>query len=466
MKRFYQFSPIWIGFTIAIAHILLFYPGMLSFDADTCQIPEAQNWIISDEHPPLMAVLIGLWFKIGFGIPGIFMVQDILFWLGTTLLVNQILLFLLPEEEFWKSRFWICISTVLCLALPLSPYTFSAAIIGKDIWMLIAILWGIQFFLSTVTQESKTRKMNAILMGLCFAIAASLRHNSIVLIPIACISLTVVLWRQFKWRTALTIASLPVITFLIIHTILQFFITIKGRHTERFVYAADMILFESMYGENPEMHIVYLDSFLKENYRMHVKFGHVIPLLDQIADKSLVLDASNFKEIKKNYTDLWKRYPLQLARIKIYSFISILGIDWSFDVISGYYGRKFHDNKTNIEDSYLKSASPLIHLFNQIGFRRIYRPIILGHYLWLSLSIATIALIGSIWLKNRCTNRTLEVWIVLLSFPIVYSLSFLIACPQASYRYVMPSNLIIQIYFILFVVAYIIRTFTKARYQR
>jgi hypothetical protein len=463
MKRAFDLSPLVMGLLAGGIHILLYYPGMLSFDAENCQIPEARTWNISDEHPPLMTVIFAGWFQLGLKVSLLFVIQELLFWTGLALLLESVAFFVKPKavDEVWRK--WVVVAGLAIVSLPLVPYGFAAATFAKDTWMLIALLWGIQAFLRLQRLPERASLWAVLRMSLYFALAASFRHNSVILLPVACAAVAMVSWRMKSMFSSMMKAVMPIGLFFAIHFAVSPLVAIQGRQTVRFVLAADLILFQTLYGDELAMQVPVLERFLKPGYQDKVQFGHVVPRLGEFADGSLVQDPSLVPELRMAVRNLWMTHPWKMAKIKYESFAAALGLDWSFDVIFGRYAQQTTSNAEGVGNSASGMAEPLIHFFRTLGFKSVYRPVALGHVLWLTANVIGWSLALIFWCYSRFRDRRSAQWLILLSFPLAYSASYLIACPLASYRYMMPSSLLVQIYAGVMVASLVIKKAAKVQ---
>ena len=77
-----------------------------------------------------------------------------------------------------------------------------------------------------------------------------------------------------------------------------------------------------------------------------------------------------------------------------------------------------------------------------------------GNTIWFLLNI--IFLIQTIFNKNFNNSKKL-IFILLLSFPLFYYLSYLVANPGGGYRYVYPSIIILQIFSIISLLKSVLR---------
>lgn len=138
-------------------------------------MPEALNWRASDPHPPLMAVILGSLFNLGFKTPAIFVVQELLFWMGLGHFMNCLLISSLLEGHPPECRATLLALLMLILSLPLTSYNFTAAAFGKDTWTVIALLFALQSMLRLACKEEKEISWKAaISAAIAFALSACL----------------------------------------------------------------------------------------------------------------------------------------------------------------------------------------------------------------------------------------------------------------------------------------------------
>jgi hypothetical protein len=430
-----------LGLAIAAIHAAIFYPGMLVWDLHVV-FDGVLNGYIGDEHPPFIAVVFLLFSNAGFGTGMIFILQEILFWTGLAFFFKSLLDHTPAKSAPFGVRHALIAGLLCFFLLPLTPYTFYAATIGKEPWFTIALLWGLHHFMATNSRDSGgPSSLRCVLMALCFTLAASFRTNGPALLLIASCA-TGFSMRGQRWFVAW--AVLPVVFYIAISASISCTLSIERRHVSRILYAFDLLGYEAVYGDSGG-HVAFLDPFLKPGWREHFQFGHLVNVAydkkNKIADLALTAPG-NFEALKREYFQILREHPFRMAFVRMRTFVSALGIDWSWEVIPGSFepldvgGRYKEDTNHGV-------ASALMRTFDAIRFRRVYRPIVISHAPWLILNIVAAGSAAAFCLRRRTQSTEAGFWLVLLCFPLVYSSSLLFV-PSAEYRFMMPSTFLIQ----------------------
>lgn len=147
-------------------------PGQLSYDSLT-QLADGRAGHYNSWHPPLMAFLLGVFDSLATG--------TILFLLFQSLLLLAGLLALLAL----KPRGWL--SPVLALAIVLTPqWLLFQGAIWKDILFAAAAIAG---FAALAWHARRPRPALLLLALALLVLAAAMRQNGIILLPVAAVSL-------------------------------------------------------------------------------------------------------------------------------------------------------------------------------------------------------------------------------------------------------------------------------------
>jgi hypothetical protein len=172
------------GFAVMLA---MNAPGQLSYDS-VAQLADGRAGFYNSWHPPLMAWWLGLFDAL---VPGTF-----LFLLFQSLLVLAAFLTLL---QLWP-RGWV--SALLAAAIVLTPQWL---LYQGEIWKDILFTgFGLAGFASLAWYAQNRRFMSLVLAGILLALAASTRQNGLVLLPVAAVTLWLIVRREggSGWRHA------------------------------------------------------------------------------------------------------------------------------------------------------------------------------------------------------------------------------------------------------------------------
>ncbi len=168
------------------AMLALNAPGQLSYDSLT-QLADGRAGHYNSWHPPLMAFLLGVFDSLFSG--------TFLFLLFQSLLLLAGLLALLAL----KPRGWL--SPVLALAMVLTPqWLLFQGAIWKDILFAGAAIAG---FAALAWQAQRPRSGTLILAVGLLTLAAAMRQNGIILLPVA--ALTMALTGPGRWKQGLAL---------------------------------------------------------------------------------------------------------------------------------------------------------------------------------------------------------------------------------------------------------------------
>ena len=445
--------PVFLGMMAAVLHAEIFYPGMVAWDMRV-QIEEALSGSAGDIHPPVIAAILRLLFHAGLRVSQIFVIQEVLFWTGLAVFLDSLLQLTLPARVSRSGRHGILAIFVLFYLLPITPYNFYAATVVKDTWFTIALLWGLHHFLDMggvrpdgspasprwASGASPGFYHKVISMAFCFASAAGFRHNAVLLLPAACVAAAFCMRNQ---RLFWIWAALPLLFYAAIQGAAGRAIRIEKKNWNRFYYALELIGYEALNPPTGSEHR-FITPYLKPGFRERFKFGElgVAPWIESnIVEKDL-FDEANDAAIKAEYFAVLKTHPFLLATVKFKSFVTLLGLEWSWSVWPGRYD--LNPDMNAIHEGPQPARIALMNIFDRTAFRRIYRPIVLGHVLWISLNLVLAGGVA-VMLGRRKMEPVVGIFLLLfLSFPLGYYLSYLIFSPSADYRYMMPSTLVMQ----------------------
>src|SRR5689334_8538651 len=166
------------------AMLALNAPGQLSYDSVT-QLADGRTGHYNSWHPPLMAWLLGVFDSL---VPG-----TLLFLLFQSLLLLGGLLALLAL----KPRGWLSVGVALLIVLTPQWLVYQGAI-WKDMLFADAAIAG---FAVLAWQARRPHPAWAVLALLLLVLAAAVRQNGLVLLPVAAITLT--LSTPGRWRAGL-----------------------------------------------------------------------------------------------------------------------------------------------------------------------------------------------------------------------------------------------------------------------
>ena len=176
---------LFLGFAVML---VMNAPGQLSYDS-VSQLADGRSGFYNSWHPPVMAFLLGLFDRL---VPG-----TLLFLLlQSGLLLGALLVLLWLRPRGWPS-------VVLAAAIVLTPqWLLYQGEIWKDILFADAAIAGF----AALVVYAHTRKMAALVVAaVLLTLAASTRQNGLVLLPVAAVTLGLIVRRQdgSGWRHGL-----------------------------------------------------------------------------------------------------------------------------------------------------------------------------------------------------------------------------------------------------------------------
>ena len=187
-----------IGFGVMLA---LNAPGQLSYDSVT-QLADGRTGHYNSWHPPLMAWLLGVFDSV---VPGTF-----LFLLFQSLLLLGGLLALLAL----KPRGWLSVGVALVIVLTPQWLVYQGDI-WKDMLFADAAIAG---FAALAWHARRPHPAWAILALLLLVLAAAVRQNGVVLLPVAAVILA--LTAPGRWRHGLVFLAISLVLLLGLNLVL------------------------------------------------------------------------------------------------------------------------------------------------------------------------------------------------------------------------------------------------------
>jgi len=174
-----------------------------------------------------------------------------------------------------------------------------------------------------------------------------------------------------------------------------------------------------------------------------------------------LLKGENGEKLKHEYITGIVTYPHLFLKVKFKSFTEILGINrtylWFFDFTM--------KNNLGLEQSdkyrYLR-LKPRKHWF-KIRNHKYLRFISGAHIVWLSVNILFLIIVLFKYFTKR--QMIYLFYVANLCIPFFYYCSYLLAASGATFRYMYPSTLLVQIIFINLLIYFLVKT-TNSIYIR
>lgn len=447
----FQWAGIALALLLALVHGLVFYPGLVSWDTHS-QLEQVFAGQLSDHHPPVMTAVLWWFLRHGPGWGALFFLQEALVWMALAALARE-LIALLPWRVPPRMALGLVALVLALYALPLAPFTFHAALVGRDTWFLTALFWALALFLKARRAGagwSQGRLLGSALLGtLCFALAVAFRYNAVVLLPLAGLALVLMVRGRLRW--AWLWAGAPLLLFFGMSKAVEQRFAIEQSHLIRYAYAFELISLEAAHPGTASAEN-FVVPYLKPGFREHFVMGHLegTPFRENEIVERAVFDAAHFEALKGSYFTMAKRHPLELASVKARIWLALLGSDWSWDIVPGSYQWNPFAQEARWSHGLVGAGR---NVLEWIAFKRVYRPLVLGHVLWLGLNLLLVVAVALPGPGRRLFGEGRVTALVLLLFPLGYAFSYLVACLGADYRYLMPSTVPVQMLALLALLA-------------
>ena len=430
---------------------LLIQPAGHFFIDEYYLYKQALTKIYVSWHPLLLSFSSRFFFDLGFNLAGITLIQCGLSFIGLLVLIKKINYSLYPGSEI--SNITILIVYILLIS-PLSPFPYKTMHYGTDTWLTIFLIFLIIIFIDFKNNfKRKYKNYNyffLFILGIIAALICNIRNNSIFLLPFIVLLFNALskLFTKNKLFKILIII-LPIITTLSLNLFLNKYLEVQKIHTKNVVMVADNVSLISSYPDLAK-ELPYTFKILKKDYRQKIgsqtninklswSYFYLKPYL------ILTEDSLCFKPIKKlrdEYYNIIIKHPFKLLYLKFNRWLGHFNIDVRYKVV---INSPFLKSVKLDQNSYFKSLRKVISKIDHFIIDRsiMIRVLFRTHLPWFILNIIIIFFIYS----SNYLNEIKKEHILILLLPLAYYLSFVVATPSYRFRYMYPSNLLIQIYF-------------------
>jgi hypothetical protein len=405
----------------------IFFPALMSFDSFT-QFRQAWAGRYDDWHPPLMAIVLHLCFRLGRGIGLVTLVQCLAGLLGVRALATAWLEAAFGDAVPPGRAGWIAAGVALFLLLPLSPLPFYLATFWKDTWAAVLLVWMCAVSLRALSPSHGSKGTIAALLILAVLLGL-VRHNAIVVLPVAGLVLAVALWRRSRAAAAILALS-PLLLCLTAERALDKIFHVQLRHLDRMmmvfdlagVCAADARACEEL-------------PYARRQAGEDVASRYVPGDLGVSFPRGILVRDGDAAELRAEYLRALRRFPGDLAEVKAEAFAPLLDPSGARMLMyrqldANEYGLRLNPRFAGLRERMTRATlwagekSPLL------------RPLVGSHFLWVALNVVWIVLLLAV--PGR---RTLA---LVLLLPLAFSFSYLLATPAPDYRFLYPSTLAIQ----------------------
>jgi hypothetical protein len=280
-------------------------------------------------------------------------------------------------------------------------------------------------------RASRAQALRALAFVLVIALLALVRHNAVVVLPVAAL----VLWcarPDARVGPRLLVALAPALLFLLADATIARVWHVRPEHIERHLMASDLAgLVARDPATLPSLH--YLGPFLLvpvDELRARYVPGEIET---GIWSPAMLADPV---ALRRDYRQAWMRHPLALAVIKAQAFARTLGFPrphlfiYYPQVEPNEYGLAFHP-----AHAALRAAWGGLTL--ALGTTEAWRFVFGEHWVWVAIALG--------WLGFALASPRRRVLALPLALPLAYHLSYLLAAPADDYRLMYPATLVVQV---------------------
>lgn len=402
-------------------------------------------------HPLLLSFSSRFFFDLGFNLAGLTLIQCSLSFIGLLVLIKKINYSLYPRSKISNITTFI---VYIILISPLSPFPYKTMHYGTDTWLTIFMIFLIIIFIDFIDNFKRNPKNHnyflLFIFGIIAALLCNIRNNSIFLLPFIVLlsnALSKLFTKNKLFKTL--IIMLPVITTLLLNFFLNQYLEVEKIHTKNVVMVADNVSLISKYPQLAK-ELPYTFKILKKDYRQKIGSQTNINKLSWsyfYLEPYLILteDSLCFKPIKKlrnEYFNIFIKHPFKLFYLKFNRWLGHFNIDVRYKVT---INSPFLKSVKLDQNSYFKSLREVISKVDHFIIDRsiMIRVLFRTHLTWFILNITIIFFVY----RSKYLNEIKKEHILILLIPLAYYLSFIVATPSYRFRYMYPSNLLIQIYF-------------------
>jgi hypothetical protein len=428
---------------LALAAIVwrVFFPALMSYDSFV-QFREAWAGIYDDWHPPLMAIVLHGFLKLGRGIGAVMLVQCLAGLFGVRALVLAWLAAFFGPAVPPRRAEGIALLTVLLLVLPVSPLPFYLATFWKDSWAAVLMLWtcAVSFRLLSESLEADaagSRRLWPRVLALV-ALSAALgmvRHNAVVTLPFAGLVLAMAVRRASR-ALALVMVVVPLLVCAAAERAIGAVFHVREVHLERHMMAFDLLgvcaLDAKACDAFPffERHIVaadYARRYVPGD--MGESFWSGPPVLDPDVTRHAGL-------LRAEYLRAALRFPALFARVKLEAFAPLLDPRETHHFI--YLGMDPNEFGLRLNPRFAPLRAGLTRLTVEAGEKNpLLRPLSGIHLVWL--------VAAAVWIAALLASPHRRPLAVVILLPLSFYLSYLLATPAADYRFMYPATLAVQV---------------------
>jgi hypothetical protein len=429
--------PGYLAVAVALALWRLFFPGLMSQDS-IIQYGQAVTGQYNDWQPPLMAIVLRTVQGLGGALGLLMLGQCLAGVLGVRALARECLELLHGDRIPPRRAGWLALLVLLLLLLPWSPLAFYLMTFWKDAWTAVFLLWIGALAIALFRRGADRRRVA--LLVLLSALLGLVRHNAVVILPLLGLLLWLGLRRAGMARpAALAAAVAPLVLWLAANPLIDALFRVEELHPESQVMVIDLVGIcaadRAACAELPWTRSHIRDEAGLARYRPG-DIGFVFWDAPSPVDKTMRLD---YPRLRAEYLYAVRRFPGELARVKLTAFETLLGLDQTSyffhgTIVENPYGLRLNDRFAPARER-LRGVETAVA---DSGWRW------LGgvHLVWIAVNVLWVAVLLA--RSFRPDGERYRFLACLLLVPLGYYLSYLAATPTHDFRFMYPSTLMIQ----------------------
>jgi hypothetical protein len=414
----------------------IFFPAIMMVDSIT-QFDQAWRGDFNDWHPPLMAIVLHLFLKMGRNVGALTLLVCLSGLYGIRYLALAVLAAFQPALSTAR-RELVALAVVGGLFLPVSPLPFQLVTFWKDSWCAVALVWitGLVFRDLTARSDPAWRRRTRIVALLALTTALGLlRHNALIVLPAVGTALAVAHREGPRVvRAALLVA--PLIAFGALASIVYRTFDVQPSHMERHLMALELVgVCARDRAACDEL------RHLRPYVRTDLLASRYVPgnMPMSLWTEPLVLDFSALWDgaaLRSDFLRTALHHPLLLAEVDLAAFVPLLGLHGPHQFIwwPGIHPNVYGLAMTTTGKSF---REPWARVVIAAGQSTVWRYVAGVHGAWLAANLAWIVALARLPLYRQVSLAFLP--------PLLFYLSYLPATAGRDYRYMYPSTLVLQV---------------------
>ena len=415
----------------------IFFPALMTVDS-VGQLRQAWIGVYDNWHPPLMAIVLHGFIKVGRNVGAVMLVQCLTGLFGVRALVLAALEAFFGPGISRRRAEGIAAATVLLLLLPVSPLPFYLATFWKDTWAAVLLVWACALALRLLSgpPEAPLSRRTWLRIAALTAVAAALgmvRHNAVVTLPFAGLAIAFALWRSSR-ALAVALAFLPLLVSLGAEAVLERAFHVQDSHLERHMMAFDLVGVCALDARACDR-LPFIKSYiLAPDYQRRYVPGNMA--LSFWTDPPLLNPEAMWfgDRLRAEYLRAARELTPLLVKVKVQAFVPLLGLGGPHMLI--YQGLHPNELGLRLNPRFAPVRARLGELTVQCGDSPLLRYVSGVHLVWLLAAV--------LWIAALLASPRRRPLALVMLLPLSFALSYLLAAPAADYRFLYPATLVVQ----------------------